>query len=37
MYQLGLKVKKKKAEDGEFIAPMLNISKGHTPFMFSST
>ena len=37
MYQLGLQVKKKKAEGGEFISPMLNISKGHTLFMFSST
>ena len=27
MYQLGLQVKKKKAEGGEFISPMLNISK----------
>ena len=24
-------MKKKKAEGGEFISPMLNISKGHTP------
>ena len=31
MYQLGLQVKKKKAKGGEFISPMLNISKGHTP------
>ena len=31
MYQLGLQVKKKKAEGGEFISPMLNISKGQTP------
>ena len=31
MYQLGLQVKKKKAEGGEFISPMLNISKEHTP------
>ena len=31
MYQLGLQVKKKKAEGGEFISSMLNISKGHTP------
>ena len=31
MYQLGLQVKKKNAEGGEFISPMLNISKGHTP------
>ena len=30
MYQLGLQVKKKKAKDGEFISPMLNISKGQT-------
>ena len=30
MYQLGLQVKKKKAKGGEFISPMLNISKGHT-------
>ena len=34
MYQLGLEVKKKKAEGGEFISPMLNISKGHTPIYF---
>ena len=31
MYQLGLQVKKKKAKGGEFISPVLNISKGHTP------
>ena len=31
MYQLGLQVKKKKAEGGEFISLMLNISKEHTP------
>ena len=31
MYQLGLQVKKKKAKGGEFISPMLNISKEHTP------
>ena len=31
MYQLGLQVKKKKAEGGEFISPMLNISKAQTP------
>ena len=31
MYQLGLQVKKKKAEGEAFISPMLNISKGHTP------
>ena len=31
MYQLGLQVKKKIAEAGEFIYPMLNISEGHTP------
>ena len=31
MYQLGLQVKKKIVEGGEFISPMLNISKGHTP------
>ena len=31
MYQLGLQVKKKKAEGGEFISSMLNISKEHTP------
>ena len=31
MYQLGLQVKKKKAEGGEFISPVLNISKEHTP------
>ena len=31
MYQLGLQVKKKKAKGGEFISPMLNISKGHPP------
>ena len=31
MYQLGLQVKKKKAKGGEFISPMLYISKGHTP------
>ena len=30
MYQLGLQVNKKKAKGGEFISPMLNISKGHT-------
>ena len=37
MYQLGLQVKKKKAKGGEFISSLLNISKEHTPFMFSST
>ena len=37
MYQLGLQVKKKKAKGGEFISPMLNISKDTPPFMFSST
>ena len=31
MYQLGLHVKKKKAKGGEFISPMLNISKAQTP------
>ena len=31
MYQLGLQVKKKKAEGGEFFSPMLNISKAQTP------
>ena len=31
MYQLGLQVKKKKAKGGEFISPVLNISKGHIP------
>ena len=31
MYQLGLQVKKIKAEGGEFISPMLNISKEQTP------
>ena len=31
MYQLGLQVKKEKAEGGEFISPMLNISKAQTP------
>ena len=31
MYQLGLQVKKKKAKGGEFIYPMLNISKAQTP------
>ena len=31
MYQLGLQVKKKKTEGGEFISPMLNISKAQTP------
>ena len=31
MYQLGLQMKKKKAEGGEFISPMLNISKEHSP------
>ena len=31
MYQLGLQVKKKKAEGGEFISPILNISKAQTP------
>ena len=31
MYQLELQVKKKKAEGGEFISPMLNISKAQTP------
>ena len=30
MYQLGLQVKKKKAKGGEFISPVLNISKEHT-------
>ena len=34
MYQLGLQVKKKKAEGGEFISPMLNITKGHTPILW---
>ena len=28
---LGLQVKKKKAKGGEFISPVLNISKEHTP------
>ena len=31
MYELGLQVKKKKAKGGEFISPMLNISKAQTP------
>ena len=31
MCQLGLQVKKKIAEGGEFISPMLNISKAQTP------
>ena len=31
MYQLGLQVKKKKAKGGEFISPLLNISKAQTP------
>ena len=32
MYQLGLQVKKKKAaKGGEFISPVLNISKEHIP------
>ena len=31
MYQLGLQVKKKKAKGGEFISPILNISKAQTP------
>ena len=31
MYQLGLQVKKKKAEGEEFTSPMLNISKAQTP------
>ena len=31
MYQLGLQVKKKNAKGGEFISPMLNISKAQTP------
>ena len=31
MYQLGLQVKKKKAKGGEFISPMLNITKAQTP------
>ena len=31
MYQLGLQVKKIKAKGGEFISPMLNISKEYTP------
>ena len=35
MYQLGLQVKKKNAKGGEFISPMLNISKGHTPHLYS--
>ena len=30
MYQLGLQLKKKKAKGGEFISPMLNISKAQT-------
>ena len=30
MYQLGLQVKKKKAKGGEFISPILNISKAQT-------
>ena len=37
MYQLGLQVKKKKAKGGEFISPVLNISKEHTPICVSST
>ena len=36
MYQLGLQVKKKKAKYGEFISPVLNISKGHTPIYVQS-
>ena len=36
MYQLGLQVKKKKAEGGEFISPMLNISKAQTPIYVQS-
>ena len=31
MYQLGLQGKKKRAEGGEFISPMLNIRKAQTP------
>ena len=31
MYQLRLQVKKKKAEGGEFISRILNISKAQTP------
>ena len=31
MYQLVLQVKKKNAEGGEFISPILNISKAQTP------
>ena len=31
MYQLGLQMKKIKAKGGEFISPVLNISKEHTP------
>ena len=31
MYQLGLQVKKNKADGGEFISSVLNISKEHTP------
>ena len=31
IYQLRLQVKKKKAKSGEFISPMLNISKAQTP------
>ena len=31
MYQLGLQVKMTKAKGGEFISPMLNISKAQTP------
>ena len=31
MYQLGLQVKKKKAKGGEFISPILNLSKAQTP------
>ena len=37
MYQVGLQVKKKKAKGGEFISPILNISKAKPPVMFSST
>ena len=36
MYQLGLQVKMKKAEGGEFISPMLNISKAQTQFYINT-
>ena len=37
MYQLGLQVKKIKAEGGEFISPVLTLAKNTPPFVFSST